>query len=469
MIRLYNTFTKKLEQPDSNHLSGSDYSINLYSCGPTVYDLLHIGNLRSFVFADTLRRAFAYHQYQVNWVMNITDVDDKTIRKTIEQFGPEATPKDLKTFTEKYTQLFQNDLVALGIPLESIRFQNVSDSIPEIIDFIKKLMDLGFGYTTEDGSVYFNIEKYQDSFHDYGKLVGESFLSGKKVGARVKVDEYDKENLSDFALWKAHSPEDGKIFWEDPSGVLKPGRPGWHIECSAINFKMFSGEQVAIHTGGIDLTFPHHTNELAQSNPIYGKQFVKTWCHNEHLLIDGKKMSKSLGNVYTLADLQKKDVNAGMILRYLFSQSHYQTQMNFTFESFEAAKNGLKHLQNTATQYQSGEKLEPEYELQLRELIGNNLDTAGVLAKLWETLKDDKITTEIKHGYLIDCEQLLGIPLFTEKKEEVIPDDIKKLAEEREQARTEKDFTKSDELRVKIESLGYEVKDTPEGSKINKK
>lgn len=468
MIQLYNTYSKKLEQPDSKHVPGTDYKINLYSCGPTVYDLLHIGNLRSFVSADTLRRAFAYHQYEVDWVMNITDVDDKTIRKTIEKYGPNATPADLKTFTEKYTAIFKNDLAALGIPLETIRFQNVSDSIPEIITFVKRLIDVGYGYTTEDGSVYFNIQKYQDTFHDYGKLVGESFLSGKKVGARVKVDEYEKDNLSDFALWKARVPEDGQIYWEDPSGQLQPGRPGWHIECSAINFKMFGGAQTDIHTGGIDLTFPHHTNELAQSNPVYGKQFVTYWCHNEHLLVDGKKMSKSLGNVYTLADLQQRDANAGMTLRYLFLQSHYQSQMNFTFESFEAAKNGLKHLQNSAANYVTGEKLEPEFELELRGLIGNNLDTAGTLAKLWETLRDEKISPKAKHGYLVDGEKLLGIPLLSLEKHD-IPDEIKQLAEKREQARAAKDFTKSDELRIKIEALGYEIKDTVDGSQIHKK
>lgn len=468
MIQLYNTYSKKLEQPESGHVAGTDYKINLYSCGPTVYDLLHIGNLRSFVCADILRRAFVYHQYKVDWVMNITDVDDKTIRKTIEKFGSSATPADLKTFTKEYTAIFQNDLAALGIPLEAIRFENVSDSIPEIITFVKKLIDLGYGYTTEDGSVYFNIQKYQDTFHDYGKLVGESFLSGKKVGARVKVDEYEKDNLSDFALWKAHTKEDGQIFWEDSSGQLKPGRPGWHIECSAINFKMFGGEQTDIHTGGIDLTFPHHTNELAQSNPVYGKQFVTYWCHNEHLLVDGKKMSKSLGNIYTLADLQKRDQNAGMTLRYLFLQSHYQSQMNFTFDSFEAAKNGLKHLQNSAKAYTNGTKLEPEFELELRRLIGNNLDTAGTLAKLWETLRDEKISGDVKYGYLVDNENLLGIPLLSLKIQEV-PDEIQQLARKREQARAAKDFNKSDELRAEIEALGYEIKDTAEGFELNKK
>lgn len=315
--------------------------LNLYTCGPTVYNLAHIGNLRSYIFADLVYRTKKFQNQNPKWVMNITDVDDKTIRNTIEEFGQEAGVPELKKYTEKYTKIFLQDLENLNVLSSEIEFIKVSDVIPQIQDFIIKLIDKGYAYKAEDGSTYFNIEKYQQDHGNYGELVGEKFLEGKKIGARVKVDEYSKDDLSDFALWKAREDTDANIFWSHP--VLGEGRPGWHIECSVINDVAFHSETTDIHTGGVDLTFPHHTNEIAQSEALTGKIFVNEWLHSEHMLVDNKKMSKSLGNVFTLKDLEEKGFDP-LAYRYLLLQTSYKQKINFTWESLEAAQKGYDNL-----------------------------------------------------------------------------------------------------------------------------
>jgi cysteinyl-tRNA synthetase len=294
MLKLYNTLTKKIEEvPKKDH-------INLYTCGPTVYNYAHIGNLRSYIMADLLYRTLKYDGYKPKWVMNITDIDDKTIKGAIAKFGQDATVENLREYTKFYLDEFLKDLGEVNVLKDEITFIRVTDVIKETQDFIVSLIDKGYAYKADDGSTYFSIEKYQKDFGDYGELVGNKFLEGKKVGARVAVDEYEKENLSDFALWKAWDKKtDGQIFWDHPQ--LGKGRPGWHIECSVINKIGFKGEPTDIHTGGVDLIFPHHTNEIAQSQALAGKgNFVHHWFHSEHLLVDGKKMSKSAGNFYTL-------------------------------------------------------------------------------------------------------------------------------------------------------------------------
>jgi cysteinyl-tRNA synthetase len=448
MLKLYNTLTKKVEEIEKkDHL-------NLYTCGPTVYNYAHIGNLRAFIMADLLYRTLKYEQYNPRWVMNITDIDDKTIKGTIAEYGANATVKDLYSFTEKYLQIFKDDLKEVNVLVDEIEMIRVTDKMPEIQKFILGLMEKGYAYKADDG-VYFSIEKYQKDFGDYGALVGEKFIEGKKVGARVAVDEYEKDNLSDFALWKAHNPEtDGQIFW--PHDQLGNGRPGWHIECSVINQVAFKGEVTDIHTGGVDLIFPHHTNEIAQSQALLGKgNFVKHWFHSEHLLVDGKKMSKSLGNFYTIKDLKAKNPYIGNVMRYLFFQAKYGSQQNFTEESLKAAQQAIVGL----------------YTKLQRDDEPTSPDSEPAFKGLENDLNVPEAVAQGSAGFIY--QKLLGVtqlpPKKTQEQIQELPPEVKALISERDQAKAQKDFPKSDELRKQIEALGYEVMDTAEGQKIKKK
>jgi len=436
MLKLYNTLSKKIEDvPEKDH-------INLYTCGPTVYNYAHIGNLRSYIMADLLYRTLKYDGYKPKWVMNITDIDDKTIKGTIAKYGGQATLENLREFTKFYLDEFLKDLGEVNVLKDEITFIRVTDVMSQIQQFIVDLINKGYAYKAEDGSTYFSIEKYQKDFGDYGELVGHKFLEGKKVGARVAVDEYEKENLSDFALWKAWDKiTDGQIFWDHP--VLGKGRPGWHIECSVINQIGFKGEPTDIHTGGVDLIFPHHTNEIAQSQALLGKgNFVKHWFHSEHLLVDGKKMSKSAGNFYKLKDL--KHPLASWALRYTFLQSHYRSQQNFTMESLDASGNRLAGLINYMSYAGGGNVID-------KKSLNNDLNVPKAISG-----SDEKFVFT----------ELLGAKL---QSVEELPEEIKNLSSQRQKAREQKDFKKSDELRKQIESLGYEVMDMSEGQKVKKK
>src|SRR3989344_575808 len=477
-LRLYNTLTreKDLFEPPK------DGVIRLYTCGPTVYDHAHIGNLRSYIVADTVRRVLKFNGHKVKWVMNITDVDDKTIKRTVDEFGPQATPENLREYTERYIRSFKEDLKKINIPTDEpdITLIRVSDKIEEIKAFIKELMKLGYAYKTEDG-VYFSIKKYQEKFGDYGSLVGEHFLEGKKTGARVKVDEYEKENLSDFALWKGRDPSDGNIFWPDKE--LGDGRPGWHIECSVINREAFGGWTTDIHTGGVDLIFPHHTNEIAQSQPLY-KPFVKYWLHNEHLLVGDKKMAKREKNVFKIEDLEAelfkskgkyKDreniVSAGLAFRYLALQTNYGTKMNFTKAALLSAKRNLYYLAGAYKKYKN-----PPWKFseQIFEGFINNLNddlnTAGALAHLWDSIPypSDRVDVMLEiFGIKDDLLKLMAKLKPLEEKN--IPPEVDKLKVEREKYRVNKQFVQSDRLRKEINDLGYELEDTPNGPKVWKK
>jgi cysteinyl-tRNA synthetase len=394
--------------------------------------------------ADILYRSLKTEGYNPRWVMNLTDVDDKTIKGTLEKYGKGAGIKELFEFTETYRQTFIEDLKELNILAEEIEFVRVTDKIFEIQQFILKLMDLGFAYKAEDGSTYFSIEKYQRAFGDYGQLVGEKFLEGKKVGARVAVDEYEKDNLSDFALWKAHDLEtDGEIYW--PSKTLGNGRPGWHIECSVINQVAFEGKTTHIHTGGVDLIFPHHTNEIAQSQPLY-HPFVNHWLHNEHLLVDGQKMGKRFKNIYTIKDLKEKGFS-GQDLRYFLMSSRFSIQQNFTWEGLLAARQARTKLLSL-----------PEKGATPAEFfksLDDNLNLPQALSTAWSA------------GLLnSEMNSVLG---FQKDSEEELPEAIKKMLEQRLKAKQEKNFGLSDELRKQIEALGFELMDTPEGQKVKKK
>lgn len=444
-LRLYNTLTRKIEEV----LPADGQTIRLYTCGPTVYNSVHIGNLRTYIMADILYRTLKFDGYDVEYVMNITDVDDKTIKGTIKEFGRAATVENLRTYTTRYLEGFLKDLESVNIDAQSIRFIRVADVIPQIQDFILELLDKGYAYHADDG-VYFSIEKYQADFGDYGTLVGEKFLEGKKIGARVAVDEYDKDNLSDFALWKSHTEEDGNIYWDHD--ILGKGRPGWHIECSAINKIAFNNTAVDLHTGAVDLIFPHHTNEIAQSQPVVEK-FVKHWMHPEHLTVQDEKMAKSKQNFYTLKDLAEKGFS-GIDLRYTFLQSHYKTQQNFTWESIEASHAALSKLKYAASNL-TAEAVPNGQEF--RNSLNDDLNTAKALAAAWE----DK-------NSLLEYDKVLGLRL-SEVEVLEIPDEIQSLVDERQQARDNKDFSKSDEIREQIETMGYTVKDTNSGQIIQRK
>lgn len=438
MIKLYNTLTKKLEEIEKkDHL-------NLYTCGPTVYNYAHIGNLRSYIMADLLYRTLKLDGYNPRWVMNITDIDDKTIKGTIEKCGNGATVENLREFTGFYLDEFLKDLDEVNVLKDEITFIRVTDVIPQIQEFIVQLMEKGYAYKAEDGSTYFSIDKYQKDFGDYGELVGHKFLEGKKVGARVAVDEYEKDNLSDFALWKAwDETSDGQIFWDHPQ--LGKGRPGWHIECSVINKVAFKGEPTDIHTGGVDLIFPHHTNEIAQSQPFY-KPFSRYWYHNEHLLVDGGRMGKRFKNFYTVRDLQAKGFS-GQDLRYFYLGSSFTAQQNFTFDVLVAAKTSREKLLLLPD---SGKEV-PGF----KEALKNDLNLPQALAAVWSagTIGED----------------VTGVFGFKTEDALDVPQEIQQLIKKRSDAKEAKDFKKSDELRKQIEDLGYEVMDTPEGQKVKKK
>src|SRR5690348_498053 len=329
-IRLHNTFTNALGVLDPVHPG----EVRIYTCGPTVYASAHIGNFRTFMFQDILRRFLRARGYSVLQVMNVTDVDDRIIQSAA------AAGVGIREYTDKYIHAFLEDIDALHIemPEELVR---ATDHIEDMVALIEKLQQKGMTYTS-DGSIYFRISK----FPAYGKL-SKIDVSGMQAGARVDVDQYEKENARDFALWKA--PKPGEHFWETRIGS---GRPGWHIECSAMAMK-YLGDTLDIHTGGVDLAFPHHENEIAQSEAATGKTFVHTWLHAEHLIIDGEKMSKSLGNFYTLRDLFKKG-HKPSTMRYLLASVPYRRQLNFTADSIQQAASSVERLRNFAVRLKEG-------------------------------------------------------------------------------------------------------------------
>jgi cysteinyl-tRNA synthetase len=448
-LNFYNTLTKEKEEfiPINKDL------ITMYSCGPTVYNYPHIGNYRAYIFADILKRSLLYTGYNVKHVMNITDIDDKTIRES------QKAGKTLKDFTKFYTEEFKKDIASLNI-LEPTLFTKATDYIDDMVRLIEILLEKKYAYKSHDGSIYFDIKK----FKEYGKLSGITLEQLKdNASGRIKTDEYEKDNIQDFALWKAWDENDGDVFWETSLGN---GRPGWHIECSAMSMKNL-GEQIDLHTGGVDNIFPHHENEIAQSESITGKQFVKYWMHNEWVLVDNKKMAKSANNFYVLTDLEKHGISI-LAYRFWLLMANYRTRVNFVWEALEGAEIALKRLyrlylnlgEDTGT-------INEEYKQKFKEYIEDDLDTPRALTILWDLIKDEKISSADKKATILDFDKVLGLG-FVDLKEEKIPANIKKLAEEREESRKNKDWKKSDELREEISSLGYEVKDSSEGYKINK-
>jgi cysteinyl-tRNA synthetase len=444
-LKLYNTLTKK-KQEFKPIVNGQ---VGMYVCGPTIYNYVHIGNLRAYLFSDILKRFFEFENYKVKEVMNLTDVDDKTIKNSIEQ------NLSLKEFTSKYEKAFLEDLKSMNIKMPEI-MPKATEHIKEMVSLIKKLLEKGYAYKTDDG-IYFSITKAKD----YGKLSGIK-LGELKEGAskRIGKDEYDKENANDFALWKFWTKDDGDVFWETEIGK---GRPGWHIECSAMSMK-YLGETFDIHAGGEDLIFPHHENEIAQSESATGKQFVKYWLHNGWVLVDGKKMSKSLKNFYNLKDITDKGYSYSD-LRYFYLTKIYRQRLNFTWSELDASKTALQRIKNILSELDDDGKINKEYIEEFRKAMNDDLNTPKALQVLWKLLRDKDAYGKIPTIKKID--EVFGLKFFEEEKIEV-PEKVKELVEKRENARKEKNWAAADKLRDEIKSLGYTIDDAKDGVKIKK-
>jgi len=468
-LRLFNTLSRSVG--DFQPLEANGARVGLYCCGPTVYDFAHIGNWRTFVFADLVRRTLEFSGYHVLHVMNITDVEDKIIKRVRESGRP------LREFTAQYETAFFSDLRTLNClsPHETPR---ATEHIPEIIALIEKLVARGMAYQAPDGSVYFSIEKYRVCGCTYGQLVKLNF-DEMRTGERVKSDEYAKESLADFALWKARVPEDGDVFWPSPWG---DGRPGWHIECSAMSMKVL-GPSFDLHLGGEDLAFPHHEDEIAQSEGAgvqpAGHRFVKHWLHGAHLLVEGRKMSKSLGNFFTLRDLLNRGFK-GREVRYLLLTAHYRETFNFTLEGLAGARTALGRIDECLGK--------------LREVAGDATGGADtVLIERFTAVLHDDLNISAAWGAVFDwvrdtnrrladhaitaaeaaaalaawarVDSVLGVGLAAEAE---VPSVLRELLAKRQAARKAKDFKRADAIRDELKAEGWIIEDTPKGPKLKK-
>jgi cysteinyl-tRNA synthetase len=459
-IVLFNTLTRSKER----FVPLQKGKAKMYTCGPTVYDYGHIGNFRAFVFEDLLRRWLEYRGLNVVQVMNLTDVDDKTIKASTARKIP------LKQYTKHYIDAFFDDVSTLNIERAEY-YPKATEHIPEMVALIKKLLDKDYAYKGDDGSIYYDISK----FKEYGKLA-KIKVEELKAGARVKVDEYAKEEASDFVLWKAWDEADEDVFWETELGK---GRPGWHIECSAMSMK-YLGETFDIHCGGVDNLFPHHENEIAQSEAATGTKFVNYWLHNEHLLVEGRKMAKRLGNYYTLRDLTGKGFDP-MAIRYLMISTHYRQQLNFTFSGLEAAKNTVDRLANfmrrllSAQGKHSGvelEKLVNSVQKSFEQAMDDDLNISTALAALFDFIREannlldrnmvGKEEAQNVCGLVLRFDKVLGV-IGEVRKEEKLPKDAQELIRKREEARKAKDWMTADKIREQLKSMGIVIEDTPKG------
>jgi cysteinyl-tRNA synthetase len=464
-MKLYNSLTKQIQDFEPAH-----QQISIYTCGPTVYERAHIGNLASFIYVDTLKRTLklAFPDHSIKHVMNITDVDDKTIAASREKYPELDTLEALQKLTREYEGLFKQDLSELGISAEEITFVRATENIEPMQKLIKELLDAGFAYAAEDG-IYFSIENYKHADKKYGQLVE---ITAQSTGqARVKNDEYDKDNIHDFVLWKAQK-EDEPAWDFEINGQNIKGRPGWHVECSAMSVKEL-GQPFDIHTGGVDLKFPHHENEIAQSTANDGDLLARLFFHSEHLLVDNKKMSKSLNNFYTLEDIKNKGFDP-LAFRLLVLQSHYQNQAHFSWDNLEAAQNRLRDLQQVADlQWQlvpEGSDIYPHaimsHKSGFNKYLEENLNTPAALTVI-SGLERAITASGISEASLQPFKALLlwfddsfGLALSNRPD---VQADQKILITEREQARKNQDWQKADELRTELEEQGIELNDTPHG------
>ncbi len=447
-IKLFNTLSDKKEK-FSPIKKGE---VRMYTCGPTVYGPGHLGHARTYTSFDLLKRVFLYNGYQVNHVLNITDIHDDMI-KTADK---ENT--SIEKLAERYIPMFKKDLKDLNI-IPADKYPRVTEHIDDIISMVKKLIDKGYAYVKEDGSVYFDIGKIDD----YGKLSGIKPEEAKS-GTRVENDKYDKENAADFALWKGHKK--GEPFWKSPWGK---GRPGWHIECSVMAEK-YLGKTIDIHAGAMDLKFPHHENEVAQSESANNQKFVNYWVHAGLLKIEGQKMSKSLGNFLEINDVLKKGFDP-LDLRYLFLMTHYRSRLNFTWRGLRSAQNGLKKLRYKISNFEEKENISisnnyQKYRSDFIELINDNLAVPQALALLWEVIEDPGLKNPEKLSLALDFDKILGLDLGQSVKTSEIPSQVLELAEKRKNLRNNKEWEKADQIRRQIEQFGYSVKDNKSGYKI---
>jgi cysteinyl-tRNA synthetase len=463
-IQFYNTLTRKKEP----FKEIEDGKVTFYSCGPTVHDYAHIGNFKTFIVYDLIKRYLSFRGYEVNHVMNITDVEDKIIQKVAEQ------GKGLEAFTSQYSKIFFEEMAILNI-LPANGYPKATDHISEMVEMIHRMVEDGFAYK-RDGSVYFSIGK----FPAYGELARID-VNGMQEGASgTDLDEYEKEDARDFVLWKAWKEEDGEVFWESDFGK---GRPGWHMECSCMAMK-YLGETVDIHAGAVDLIFPHHQNEIAQSEAVTGKRFVNYWLHGAHINVDDTKMSKSLGNFLTISDVAKTPDDA-RAFRYLVVSSHYRTAFNFSKEALDGARNTMRHLNNfrnrlsEANRSDGGTNLE-QVVTQARDgfvaHMDDDLNSPRAMASVFEmvsTVEDllgddsvDRSGADLVNEFLQELDQVLGIfyTLPDDNQEASLTDELQALVEEREAARSEKNWARADEIRDQFLELGYVLEDTPNGT-----
>ena len=461
-IRFLNTYSRELE----DFIPMNPPAVKMYTCGPTVYNHAHIGNFRAYVFEDLLQRHLEFRSYNVERVMNLRDVDDKTIR------GCHAAGLPLGEFTKQYKTAFFEDLKTLGIKAAT-HFPSATDPryIAKMIEMIDFLVTHGFAYQAEDKSVYFRLSK----FPDYGKLAHLNLDELRPTG-RIRNDEYEKESIGDFALWKAWDEADGDVAWESPWGR---GRPGWHIECSAMASALL-GPQMDIHCGGVDNIFPHHEAEIAQSECCSGTRFVRYWLHCAHLMVDGQKMAKSLGNFYTLRDLIAKGWT-GREVRYALINVHYRLPLNFTFEGLAAARSALQRidewqdrLKKLSASVQQASDFSLPAQTKFEEALDDDLNISGALGHLFDVIRetnraiDENTLGPQDASALFQWWNRINSVLGIGHEEASIPPEIQALIEERRKAREAKDWKKSDELRRQIEEKGWIVKDMKDGQKVTK-
>jgi len=499
-LKLFNTLSRSIQE--FTPLDPAGKKVGMYCCGPTVYDFAHIGNWRTFVFGDLVRRTLEFKGYAVTHVMNITDVEDKIIKRVREN------KTSLREFTGKFEAAFLEDLKTLNCLLPH-HTPHATNHIADIIALIEKLIARGIAYKAADGSVYFSIEKYRGCGCNYGQLLKLNF-DEMRAGERVKSDEYAKESVADFALWKARVPEDGDVFWKSES--LGEGRPGWHIECSAMSMKVL-GESFDLHLGGEDLIFPHHEDEIAQSEGATGKPFVKHWLHGAHLLVEGKKMSKSLGNFFTLRDLLAKGFT-GREIRYLLLTAHYRETFNFTLDGLHGARTALARIKECleklleiAEVILKHKDVLPQPELSVLNEFSNALDDDLNISKAWgvifgwirdlnRAMAQGKLSPEQAIIAIVTWKTMdkvlglnfevkiplritdvtthahgIGLPVgfaASIEGEEEAPRKIIELVEDRILAKKAKDFKRADAIRDELKAKGWVIEDTAKGPKLKK-
>jgi cysteinyl-tRNA synthetase len=458
-IHFHNTMTRRKEE----FVPLDPPNVRMYTCGPTVYDRAHIGNFRTYMFEDLLRRWLSYRGYNITQVMNLTDVDDKTIRAANER---EVSLRDV---TAPLIDSFFADIDALRIQRAEV-YPAATEHVEEMVALVQRLMERGVAYRGDDGSIYFRIA----GFPEYGKLSGMD-ISGLKHGARVSDDEYEKETVGDFALWKAYDEQDGSVYWDTPLGR---GRPGWHIECSAMSMK-YLGESFDVHTGGVDNMFPHHENEIAQSECATGKPFAKYWLHSEHLIVEGRRMGKSLGNYYTVQDLIERGHDP-VSVRYLLLATHYRQQLNFTFEGLEGAKSAVKRLYDFYENLSHADSTDGDAsvrklaedgiagfegalddDLNISEALGRLFSMVREINRLLSENRISKTDAAFVRSVIEKADTVLDV---LPRETEIDAVEVEALIAKRTEARKAKNFAEADRVRDELLAKGVVLEDTPSGT-----